>query len=176
MAYLVRKISRSRFHKITHTENIQDIDADIVSNDLRTSKNCLSTWKADTTEDIENAILAIASTSDHLETMSFLLFDEAQLAEKELDFEGERDSSCPVEDLANLHTNIRSLSYKKIGDVLCIVKQLPNTRVILRTKQEISTMITNAKENGRLNVLLLKEDVMKYISPIDYSRLYPKEK
>lgn len=176
MPYLVRKISRSRYDKITHTENIQDVDADVVSNDLRTSKNCLSTWKADTAEDVENAILAIASTSDHLEKMAFLLFDETQLTENKLDFEGERDSSCPVEDLAALHTNIRFLSYKKIGDILCIVKQIPNTRVIFRTRQEIYSLITKAKESGRLNVLLLREDVMKYISPLDHARLFAKEK
>jgi len=175
MSYFVRKISHSRYYKIVRSENIHDVEADVVSNDLRTTKNCLSTWKINDPNEVDNAILAIASTSDHIEKMAFLLLDESHLIDNELEIEDERDEGCPVADMASAHANIANLSYRKIGTVLGVVKNIPDAEIITRTKPQIFSLINDAKNCGRLDVLKLKEDVMKYISPQDYSRIYGTE-
>lgn len=176
MSYLVRKISSySQYYKISQTENIHDVEADVMSCDLRTTKNCLSTWAITDPTEVDSAILAIASTSDHIEKMTFLILDETNIIANELEVVEETADCCPVSDLASAHVNISNLSYKKIGAVLSVLKDVPDSSVITRTKQQILTLISDAKNSGRLNVLLLKKDVMKYISPPDHARIFTKE-
>lgn len=47
--------------------------------DLRTTNNELSVWKADTQEDIEDAIVALALNRDSVSKLSYFLLEEDEL-------------------------------------------------------------------------------------------------
>ena len=52
--------------------------------DLRTTNNELSVWKADTQEDIEDAIVALALNRDSVSKLSYFLLEEDELEKIEI--------------------------------------------------------------------------------------------
>lgn len=64
MSFLVRKLNkRDQLYQLIEKESIEDIYADVPSNEFRTTKGTLSTWIIDTLDNLENAVLAIAVSS-----------------------------------------------------------------------------------------------------------------
>ena len=63
MPFLVRKINKRGTFESLQTESTEDICADLPTNEFRTKDGKLSTWKIDSLDDLDNAVLAIASTS-----------------------------------------------------------------------------------------------------------------
>lgn len=158
MAYLVRKISHGRFQKICDAANVDNIEADVLSAELRTTDNELSTWVINNDSEIDKAILAMASSSDHLQSMTFIMLDEDSVRARELII-NEKLGNCPIEDLANCHRNISNLSYKALGDVLKIIKETPQSRVIRKTEKYISALLNTACVQGRLDPDILSKGV-----------------
>ena len=78
MPFLVRKILKDE--SIEHIENIKDADflhqsADVPTTEFRTKHSALSTYIIDNLNELDKAVLAIATTSSKLSSMEFIVLD-----------------------------------------------------------------------------------------------------
>lgn len=71
MSLLVRKINRSKWFQTNIYEG-EDISGDAITNCLKTTRNTLSTWRINSETEIEDAILAMASGFDHIDTIDVI--------------------------------------------------------------------------------------------------------
>lgn len=80
--YYVRKLSKpSSLFKLQALDNFQNIPADFLGQDLRTSANTLSVWRSESLnqEDINKAINAALLASSQVNTSQFLIIDSDAL-------------------------------------------------------------------------------------------------
>ena len=76
MPYFVRKIARAKWSNESITDNPFDIPADAITLDLKTFTNTLSVWEVTDEGKVGDAVLAIASGFDRIETFDGLSRDE----------------------------------------------------------------------------------------------------
>jgi hypothetical protein len=83
VGYFVRKIETAKWKQndICHGE---DISADAVTISLKTTGNCLSVWKIEKECDIQDAVLAIVSNSQHFDTIDIVMLDDKIVENKKL--------------------------------------------------------------------------------------------
>ena len=78
MPFLVRKILKDE--SIEHIENITNTDylhqsADVPTTEFRTKHSALSTYMINDLNELDRAVLAIATTSSKLSSMEFIILD-----------------------------------------------------------------------------------------------------
>lgn len=85
---MITGISKWNGSKVVNREDAY-ICGDAIS-DLRTRDNKLSVWKADTPEDIDDAIVALALNRDSIQKISCFLLNENDLEKYILKFQMKR--------------------------------------------------------------------------------------
>ena len=83
MALIVRKIDYNKWMQRKILDGEQP-SADAVTNCMRTTRNTLSVWYINDSTELEEAVLAIASQFDHLDSADFLIIETLLLQEREL--------------------------------------------------------------------------------------------
>lgn len=115
---LIRMISA-----ISKWDGSKDIDrknayicGDAVS-DLRTTDNKLSVWKADTKEDIDDAIVALALNRDSVSKLSYLVLDEKDLDEMDIEISDKEAGVAAGLDskILTKHRDLIDLDYWQLG-------------------------------------------------------------
>lgn len=129
--------------------------------DLRTTHNKLSVWKADTNEDINDAIVALALNRDNLSGLSYIILDEKdllQLGIEVLDDE-KGDVKCLGDDILAKHRNMLDLDYWRLGFLAEYMKNLAcdDNKRNTKTKSEIKTLLTCYK--NRINMDEMKPKI-----------------
>jgi len=113
MSLLVRKITRAKWRDSLSGE---DISADAITNCMKTTGNTLSTWTVQTRDEIPEAVLAIVSAHEHIDTIDVVCLDLLSLKNQGLRFQS-TPGKTPVEDLKDRHRDISNLTYKSLGIV-----------------------------------------------------------
>lgn len=133
--------------------------------DLRTTHNKLSVWKADTDEDIKDAIVALALNRDSLSSLSYIILEEKDLQKigiNVLDDE-KGDVKCLNDDILIKHRNMLDLDYWRLGFLAEYMKKLVDTNNTnmrdAKSKGEIKALLTNYK--NRINLDELKPQIKK---------------
>ena len=75
--FYVRKLSKkSNLFKIKSSTSINSLDADILKQELGTTRNTLSFWKSDDLLNLKNAMKAILLSTTSIETSQFIVIND----------------------------------------------------------------------------------------------------
>lgn len=161
MSYLVRKlVKRSNIDVLKDIPSRDEISADVITSEFRTKDNTLSTWRISSAENLEDAILAIATTSSRIETMDFIVIEIGLIEEHQLFAEYSDPGSIPMEAQRTSHHDLKDLNLNKLGNIAFLYKHIaqeqntnPEKELIKRyRKKELSDLILKALEEGKLNL------------------------
>jgi len=155
MALLARRIDKALWLQ-TDIFKGEDVSADAITNCIKTKKNTLSTWKIKDSSSINEAILALASGANHIDTFDIIYLDVDFFENKnfKLDF---TPGMTSVKDLVETHVDIINLDYKKLGIIASsIAEQFINNKVRRVTNLEIRKVLKEAIEKNRLSIEDLK--------------------
>jgi len=130
---------------------------------LKTTSNNLSTWRIDSQAELDEAVLALASESDHIDAI-----DVVSMNYNHLEAMGfclvESKGNTPVDDLIDRHVDLMGLSYKTLGLVAHhIIERINEDKMTRYTAGQLKGILKKAIIEGRLKMEELKDDVKKKI-------------
>lgn len=158
ISLLVRKIDKAKWLQ-NDILNGGDISADAITNCMKTTKNTLSTWLIPTLDDLPDAILAIVSGHQHIDTIDVVYFHKHSLENNGIVLQ-QTKGNTPVKDLVDRHIDISNLTYKSLGTIASnIVQELRASRVERYTRAKIIKLLNDAIIKGRLQKNELHESV-----------------
>ncbi|WP_421827061.1 hypothetical protein [Larkinella sp.] len=161
MSLLVRKIARSKWYNKKQNIDI-DTPADAISSCLRTQNNTLSVWRIEDESEVKEAILAIISNQDQLDTIDIVILKETYLSENSIQIETTKGET-PVKELVNIHRDLSQLTYSKLG---IIAKHITDQEATFKriTVKDSKQIILEAIEKKRLSIDDLKVKVRMKIA------------
>ncbi len=163
MPLLVRKITRSKWED-SSTIRLEDVQADSITNCMKTTRNTLSTWQIANEEELPEAILAIVAGQQHLETIDIVCLDRASLENKSIALV-ETEGSTPIKELRKLHVDIHDLTCSTLGVVgREIAEHIRENKENRYTKSALKALLKTAVSGGRLALEDLHESVRKELS------------
>lgn len=115
---LIRSIaSLSRWDGTTVVNRQDATTAGDVISDLRTQNNTLSVWRADSDEDINDAIVAMSLNRNDVSKMIALLLDEEELTAMQIGYSDKKPGKAPgaIEDIKKKHRDLLEIDYKRLG-------------------------------------------------------------
>jgi len=126
---------------------------DVIS-DLRTQSNTLSVWRADSPEDINDAIVAMSLNRTDVSKMIALLLDEKDLSAMQIVFSDAIPGKAPgaVESIKNKHRDLLEIDYKRLGvlsDYMMKVVHDKDKRVEI-TKPNLKKLLIQYKEGNKI--------------------------
>jgi len=155
MSLLIRKINKAKWFQVDIVNN-SDVSADAITNCLKTTDNTLSVWNIENEEYLNNAILAIVSNQDHLETIDIVIIDQDSLENKNVNIVIS-PGNIPILKLIDTHRDITDLTYSKLGFVKdFIVESIRNDQLKRYTVGSLKKILKNAIEEGYLRKTDLK--------------------
>jgi hypothetical protein len=160
MSLLIRKIDKGKWLQRDICQG-EDVPADAITNCLRTKHNTLSAWEITSENDIDEAVLAIVSGHQHLETIDVVPIDPGHLKENNIDCI-RTDGLTPVRDLIKNHIDLSNLSYKKLGVIAYhIVDKIRDKKVRRYTEGRLKAILNEAIEKGRLEADKLSDSLRR---------------
>lgn len=126
---------------------------DVIS-DLRTQSNTLSVWRADSPEDINDAIVAMSLNRTEVSKVIALLLDEKDLSAMKIDFSDAIPGKAPgaAESIKNKHRDLLEIDYKRLGvlsDYMMKVVHDKDKRVEI-TKPNLKKLLIQYKEGNKI--------------------------
>lgn len=171
MSFLVRKLNkRGNLDILMQNDNVEDIFADVSTNEFRTTKGTLSTWIIDNIEDLDNAVLAIALSSTKITKMDFIIMDTKLLEGVNLNYKKTYAGiEIPIADLQDTHYDIIDVSVKKLVDCTKVYKSIYSNEnqdeekyIIRVTEAEIKEKLKKAISDNRVD----KNKASKHIKEV----------
>ena len=161
--YYIRKLSKlSTLAKIKNTENINDVPADLLKQELITTANTLSFWKCDSLTDTRDAIKAILLSTTGIEKSQFIILDDEMLDEIGVRRDNSQKGKTGYLGFEDLHVNFCELTYGKIGQIIRLIKDV-NTReelIPVLGKEDVKAFIREVYKAGLLNTEQINEHLM----------------
>lgn len=162
MVFLVRKVEVSKWLQNSIKDGAE-VSADAITNCMKTKNNAISVWEIAEETSIDDAILAIASGGDHIESIDIALLPHQTVLNAGLTLQS-TPGLTPSKDLINSHRNITNLDYKSLGILKnIIVDEFKKDRVKRYTRRYLKLLIQTAIRSGRLEKELLSEDIKKSV-------------
>lgn len=163
MPLLVRKIEKGKWLQ-KDILNGEVVSADAITNCMKTSKNTLSTWSVENEDQINDAVLAIVSVHQHLDTIDVVLLNQDNLAEIGIAFK-QTPGATPVPTLVESHVDIVELSYQSLGKVAdCIITCFKEEKVKRFTRGELKKILLKAIEADKLSIDAIAPDIASKLS------------
>jgi len=163
LAYYVRKISPAKWPQKGQNLCVEQYRADAITGDLRTTEDTLSLWMIDNLDELENAVLALASGNDKIVTHNVLAIPEEKIEEygfKLIETKGD----TPVDILAHNHRDISEITYKDLGLFAELIADSINSNGLHTvTRKRVKLLIINAFKDGKINKNKLKERMLNEI-------------
>ena len=157
---LARKITRAKWESKEGLSK-EEIPADAVTVDLRTSDNVLSFWKcrSNSRENIEDVALAIAAAGNRVERL-----DLVWIADDKLQDDGQTwkdtDGRTPVRDLVKQHVDVYRLDCVRLGKIASRIATAIAADGHLRlTKTAVTKLLATAVKQERIDLDRLEEKV-----------------
>jgi hypothetical protein len=158
MSLLVRKIDKGKWLQMD-IENVGNVSADAITNDLKTTSNKLSVWEIASSDDIDQAVLAMTAGGQHLETIDVVTIDPQHIAAQGI-YCLSAEGVTPVDHLKNTHRELPQLSYSKLGAIAHeIVDSIETDSVQRRTMGELREILKKAILEGKLQPDRLSESL-----------------
>lgn len=157
MAFYIRKISPAKWPQKGERISAEEIRADAVTGDLRTTEDTISLWRINSMEELNQAILALASGADRAVTYNVLAIPEEGLKKYGLILEASRGNT-PAEVLADTHRDIVNVTYGSLGKLAQLIMETINADALYTvTKKKVKLLLAEAYRDGTINREKLKE-------------------
>lgn len=171
MPYLVRKLlKRDQLSGILDEECVDDICADIPTNEFRTKNGTLSAWCIKSPDNIDDAVLAIAVTSSKISKMDFIIIDTQLLEQNGLKFvQSYAGIDLPIQDLQDTHYDITDITLKKLSNCAMVYKSIyeldsGEDKYIRRfTQHEIKEKLIHAFKESRIDKSKVSKPIREII-------------
>lgn len=165
MAFLLRMVQRQKWEPAQDLDQ-NEIAADAVTADLRTTGNTLSFWRDDNDSTaVEQVALALATSRDKLDRIDIAWMPENLFEEDKLPLEAS-DGTTLVQSLRSLHVDVIGLDISRLGTVAAIVQQGVRSGQCRRfTKAQVSKLVKEAVNNNLLHLEALPSGIQKGIAP-----------
>lgn len=127
--------------------------------DLRTRNNTLSVWKADTEDEINAAITALALSRDSVQKMVCLLLDSNDLSDIDIQLDETLGDSCGLDEiLLKNHRDMKDIDFWKLGFLAeYMMKQTKDkTNIKNITKDQVTSLLNKYKNDGLIHTDLMK--------------------
>ena len=158
MSVLVRKIDRAKWLQ-NDIANGEEVSADAITNCMRTKANTLSVWKIDSASSLNDAVLAMASQFDHLDTIDVIVLDDSELEKAGLNIVA-TPGNTPIRRLADFHRDIAALTYRTLGVVADFTTRCFQQQNVRRfTRGQLISLLKGAIGQGDIAQSDLKEHV-----------------
>jgi hypothetical protein len=174
MAFLVRKlIKRDRLEVLANDTDIDDITADLPSTEFRTTNGALSTWKIESLEELDDAVLAIAVSSSEISKLDVIIIDTELVQKNGLKYAYTyAGMDIPIPDLQDLHCDIQGITIGKLSDCALlyryIVKNEPEDgKYIVRySVGEIKSLLSDAIKDNRIDITKANKKLTEVINKL----------
>jgi hypothetical protein len=164
MSLLVRKIEKGRWLQ-NDIRNGAEVSADAITNCTRTKGNALSVWEISGRDQVDDAVIAMVSQCDSLETIDVVLLGRTNLIEKGLEIK-QTPGTTALSDFGDKHHDIAGMTYRTLGILAAlIVSEFRTDQVIRYTRGQIERLLKEAVGNGRIQTDLLRAGVRSKICP-----------
>lgn len=161
MQLLVRKINRSKWNNAE--DDVFKLSSDAITSCLRTSRKTLSVWKINSENELDEAVLALASNFQKLESIDVVILDGNYLLEVTVEQE-QTDGVTPVPDLVQNHIDLKDLNYYKVGLIAeHIIDRIKQKKIKRYTITELKDILKKAIEQKRLKIEHLNNSVAKMV-------------
>lgn len=176
MPFLVRKILKDE--SIEHIENIEDTDylhqsADVPTTEFRTKHSALSTYIINNLEELDKAVLAIATTSSKLSSMEFIILDTAILDAIGLKYEQTFPGmEIPYEEMQDFHYDIVDVNIENLSKCLEAYKktmELDDNKsiyIVDYAEGKIKDLVKTAIEQKKINMDKVPLELNKAINKL----------
>ena len=156
--YLIRKINKAKWFQIDIMKD-NDVAADAITNCLKTTRNTLSVWNIENEDDIEKAVLAIASSLEHIETIDIVILNTDALLAFGIHIITS-SGITPIESLKEIHRDLSGLTFSKLGQIKDhIVERIRNDKLKRYTKGKLKKILLDAINKGVLEIEDLNDSV-----------------
>ncbi len=156
--FYVRKLSKkSNLFKIRDV-SLEKVEADVLKQELGTSRNTLSFWKCDDMSQLSDTIKAIILSTTSIETSKFIIVDDELLNKYGITIDETELGVTGYKGFEKLHVNLCDLNYEKIGNVLNMIREVSfdKTRIPELKREQVKNYIIEVRKNG-----LLDEDAIR---------------
>jgi hypothetical protein len=149
MSLLVRKVDKALWLKNPPIDSVEDCPSDAITICIKTKSNKLSVWRIDSIDNIDEAVLAIASALDHLESIDVVAIPKNEFNDiKIVDSPGRTN----VPDLVGNHYDLTDITFKKLGIIATSILTQAKGNLIKRyTKNDLKKILNKAIANNRLS-------------------------
>lgn len=143
------------------------IAGDVIS-DLRTQNNTLSVWRADSQEDIDDAIVAMSLNRTDVSKVIALLIDENDLSVMQIELSDKNPGKAPgaVESIKKKHRDLVEIDYKRLGilsEYMMKVVQDKDRRVEV-TKPNVRKLLTQYRDGNKLVLDEMNKDLREKLN------------
>lgn len=172
MPFFLRKITRPKWEPNGElSENVNSLQADVVSECLKTKGNTLSVWFTETNDwngdQVKKILGALFSTMPGPDRADVLFIDEEKVKEKGIGVEDTQGKSPALDDINDLHKDFSELNWALMQDVAdLILNELKDVKIkedqnkALKHKGVAQTVYVQAKRYSEKNVKnLVKEQL-----------------
>lgn len=152
--FYIRKLSKkSNLFKIRDAASNSNIEADVLKQELGTTRNTLSFWRCEDITDLKNAMKAILLSTTSIETSQFIIVNDEMLDKCGIERDYEEKGITGYSGYENLHVNLCNLDYGKIGAILNIIKEISEDKAYIPElkREDVKRYIIEVKRDGLLN-------------------------
>lgn len=161
MSYFVRKISRSKWE----VDGNGAVNADAITNCMKTTGNTLSFWRVDSETEIGGAVLALAAANDNLDKMDVVVIPESVFQGLEITIAATPGNTA-CEKLAHTHRDLANLTIKELALVADVLADKIRSGGTTRyTLGKLRTLLLAAIEEKQLDFDLLSDGIKKKLRP-----------
>ncbi|MFC1573312.1 hypothetical protein ACFL6M_06905 [Candidatus Eisenbacteria bacterium] len=137
----------------------EDVSADAITHCMRTKHNAISMWVISGEEEVLDAVIAIASPFDHLDTIDIVLIPIGRLDDAGLQVES-TEGVTPFSAFVEKHRDVVQLTHATLGSLArLIVDGIRAGRIRRYTRGDLRSLLRGAIEGGRLDIADLRESV-----------------
>lgn len=164
--FYVRKLSNNpNLEKVKSIEDVGDLDADFLKQELGTTGNALSFWKCDSIEELKDTFKAILLSTTGIKTSQFFIISDEIINKYGFKMDDTQLGETGYRGFERLHVNMTDLTYSKVGTVIQMLNEVfkdsQNTPKLNR--DEVKAYIMEVKQAGLLNEDALQDRLRKDI-------------
>lgn len=166
---LIRGIaSLSRWDGTTIVHRPDATTAGDVISDLRTQNNTLSVWRADSPEDINDALVAMSLNRTDVSKIIALLLDENDLLEMQINTSDKNPGIAPgaVETIKQKHRDLMEIDYKRLGELSDYMLRIVHdkTKRVEITKPNLKKLLEQYREENKIVLDEMNNDLRKKLN------------
>lgn len=156
----------SNIHRWDESKIIHRADASICGDaitDLRTTDNRISVWKADTDEDIDDAMVAMALNRDNASKMVCVLLNEDDLKGLDIDVMADKKGEADGlgDDILKKHRDLVEIDYLRLGSLAQHMIDLAKNRANRKelTESKVKKLLNRYKDENKIDVHSVKKEL-----------------